>query len=137
VIRAAKDLQADVERVSGRSPMLMHDHKLLAGHAVLIGTIGKSPVIDALIAEGKLDAGGVAGKWESFVIQTVASPLPGIEQGLVIAGSDKRGTIFGIYDVSEKIGVSPWYWWADVPVARRGSLYIQPGTYKQGEPSVK
>ncbi|MGG4554393.1 glycosyl hydrolase 115 family protein [Paenibacillus humicus] len=137
VIRAAKDLQTDVERVSGRSPMLMHDHKLLAGHAVLIGTIGKSPVIDALIAEGKLDAGGVAGKWESFVIQTVASPLPGIEQGLVIAGSDKRGTIFGIYDVSEKIGVSPWYWWADVPVARRGSLYIHPGTYKQGEPSVK
>lgn len=137
VVRAAKDLQADIGRVSGQSPMLMHDPKLLASHAVLIGTIGKSPIIDALIAEGKLDAGDVTGKWESFVIQTVAHPLPGVEQGLVIAGSDKRGTIFGIYDVSEKIGVSPWYWWADVPAVRKNSLFIVPGTYKQGEPSVK
>src|SRR5262249_18777336 len=55
----------------------------------------------------------------------------------VIAGSDKRGTIFGIYDVSGQIGVSPWHWWADVPTARRDNLYVRPGVYKQGEPSVK
>lgn len=137
VIRAANDLQTDIHRVTGRCPRLANDHQLLSGHAVLIGTIGKSPVIDALIADGRLDVSDVAGKWESFVIQTVVNPLPGIEQGLVIAGSDKRGTIFGIYDVSEKIGVSPWYWWADVPAAQHEALYVTPGTYKQGEPSVK
>ena len=58
-------------------------------------------------------------RWESSVIQVVARPLPGVERALVIAGSDKRGTIFGVYDVSEQIGVSPWYWWADVPVRHR------------------
>ncbi|WP_110931639.1 glycosyl hydrolase 115 family protein [Paenibacillus bouchesdurhonensis] len=137
VVRAANDLQADIGRVAGFCPKLTHDDKLLSGHTVIVGTIGKSPIVDALIAEGKLNASGVKGKWESFVIQTVADPLPGIKQGLVIAGSDKRGTIFGIYDVSEKIGVSPWYWWADVPAVRHDALYVTPGTYKQGEPSVK
>lgn len=137
VLRAANDLQADIGRVTGCCPRITHDNKLLSGHAVIVGTIGKSPVIDALITEGKLDTNGVKDKWESFVIQTVANPLPGIEQGLIIAGSDKRGTIFGIYDISEKIGVSPWYWWADVPCARYEALYVTPGTYKQGEPSVK
>ncbi|MGG6314172.1 glycosyl hydrolase 115 family protein, partial [Paenibacillus macerans] len=139
VIRAAGDLQADVERVSGRKPRLVQDAvpPALSGHAVLIGTIGQSTLIDRLIAEGKLDVAGVAGRWEAFVIQTVADPLPGVELALVIAGSDKRGTIFGIYDVSENIGVSPWYWWADVPAARHESLYVQTGRYPQGEPSVK
>ena len=68
-----------------------------------------------MIRENKLDASGVAGKWESFFIQVVPEPLPGVASALVIAGSDKRGTIYGIYDLSEQIGVSPWYWWADVP----------------------
>ena len=63
--------------------------------------------------------------------------MPGIRSALVIAGSDKRGTIFGIYDVSEQIGVSPWYWWADVPVPHRAALFIKPGRYIEGEPAVK
>ena len=63
----------------------------------------------------KIDVSSIAGKWESFLIQVVAKPLPGVSSALVIAGSDKRGTIYGIYDLSEQIGVSPWYWWADVP----------------------
>ncbi|WP_308531474.1 glycosyl hydrolase 115 family protein [uncultured Paenibacillus sp.] len=139
VIRAAGDLQADIERVTGRKPRLVEALEAggLSGHAVLIGTIGQSPLIDCLIAEGRLDVSRVAGRWESFVIQTVPSPLPGIEWALVIAGSDKRGTIFGIYDVSERIGVSPWHWWADVPPQRRDALYVKPGRYAQGEPSVK
>ena len=67
----------------------------------------------------------------------VSHPLPGVARGLVIAGSDKRGTIYGIYDLSEQIGVSPWYWWADVPVEHKDALYVKAGRWVQGEPAVK
>ena len=67
----------------------------------------------------------------------VANPLPGVDQALVIAGSDKRGTIYGIYEISEQIGVSPWYWWADVPPKHHENLFIKAGTYVQGPPVVK
>jgi hypothetical protein len=63
--------------------------------------------------------------------------MPGIESALVIAGSDKRGTIYGIYDLSEQMGVSPWYWWADVPVAKKENVFVMPGTFTKGEPAVK
>ncbi|WP_438348631.1 glycosyl hydrolase 115 family protein [Paenibacillus sp. FA6] len=137
VTRAAKDLCKDITRVTLHSPSLIHELSEPSGHIVLIGTIGQSPLIDQLITDGKIDTHGVANQWESFVIQTVINPLPGIEHALVIAGSDKRGTIFGMYDVSENIGVSPWHWWADVPTIQQSDLYVKPGVYKQGEPSVK
>ena len=86
---------------------------------------------------GKLNADAISGKWESFIITTVANPLPGVDQALVIAGSDKRGTIYGIYEISEQIGVSPWYWWADVPPKHHENLFIKAGTYVQGPPVVK
>jgi hypothetical protein len=70
--------------------------------------LGKSPLIDGLAKSGKINAEAISGKWESFIIVTVANPLPGIDRALVIAGSDKRGTIYGIYEISEQIGVSPW-----------------------------
>ena len=79
---------------------------------------------------GKLDVDGVRGQWESFVIETV-------DGSLVVAGSDKRGTIYGIYDISEKIGVSPWYWWADVVPCKSASLYVRQGRYVQPSPKVK
>lgn len=135
VLRAAKDLQSDIERTTGRRPVLSTD--AASGLPVIIGTIGKSRIVDALIKSGKIDARDISGQWESFFIQTVERPLPNVPRALVIAGSDKRGTIYGIYDLSEQIGVSPWYWWADVPVRRKTSLYIKPGRYAQGPPSVK
>jgi hypothetical protein len=137
VIRAAGDLAADVNRVTGRLPKLTKDEKDLAKNTVIIGTIGKSPIIDRLIKEGKIYA-GITGKWESFTITVVPKTLlAGVENALVIAGSDKRGTIYGIYDLSEQIGVSPWYWWADVPVEHKDSLFIKEGTYIQGPPAVQ
>ena len=99
--------------------------------------MGKSPLIDGLVKSGKLNADAISGKWESFIITTVTNPLPGVDQALVIAGSDKRGTIYGIYEMSEQIGVSPWYWWADVPPQHHENLFIKAGTYVQGPPSVK
>jgi alpha-glucuronidase len=110
VIRAADDLAADVNRVTSITPKISNNEKELAENMVIIGTIGKSPVIDRLIKENKVDAGKVTGQWESFVISVVPKPLTGVDNALVIAGSDKRGTIYGIYDLSEQIGVSPWYW---------------------------
>ncbi len=73
-------------------------------------------MINALVANGKLDVSAIKGKWESFISQVITAPLPGVDKALVIAGSDLRGTVFGLYDVSEQIGVSPWWWWSDVPV---------------------
>lgn len=137
VVRAAKDLQTDVRRVSGTEPSLSTEVTPSSDTAVLIGTLGKSPIIDRLVETQKLNAAGVAGRWETFLIQVVKNPLPGVDQALVIAGSDKRGTIYGIYDVSEEIGVSPWHWWADVPVERHAELFVRPGRYTEGEPAVK
>lgn len=98
----------------------------------VIGTIGKSEVIDSLIEKGRLDVSEIEGKWESFTIQNV-------DNKLVIAGSDKRGTIYGIYDLCEKMGVSPWSFWADTYVGHADSLYVNlpEGGYTEGEPSVK
>ena len=137
VVRAAGDLVADVARVTGATPAMAHDEKGLGANTVLAGTIGKSVLIDRLIREGKIDASRITGKWEAFLIQVVATPLPGVASALVIAGSDKRGTIYGIYDLSEEIGVSPWYFWADVPVVHKDALFVKAGQYGEGEPAVK
>jgi Glycosyl hydrolase family 115/Gylcosyl hydrolase family 115 C-terminal domain len=136
VVRATHDLQSDIQRVTSLTPDIAHGAPFPAD-VILIGTIGSSGIIDQLIQNKKIDVDAIRGKWESNVIQVVANPLPGVRSALVIAGSDKRGTIFGIYDVSEQIGVSPWYWWADVPVPHRDSLYVKPGKYIEGEPAVK
>lgn len=135
VIRAAKDLQEDINRVTGRTPEITNDEKALVKRTVLIGTIGKSRLIDRLIKDGNIDVSKITGKWESFIIEVF--PRSGPENLLIIAGSDKRGTIYGIYDLSEQIGVSPWYWWADVPVEHKDALFVKAGKYVQGPPAVK
>jgi hypothetical protein len=136
LVRAVGDLQADIERVTSRKPAALYECPS-ASAVVIVGTLGKSAAIDALVAAGKLDASDLRGKWESFVITTVVQPLPGVERALVIAGSDKRGTIYGIYELSEQLGVSPWYWWADVPPknARRGICAARPLCFR--EPVVR
>src|SRR5882757_354376 len=96
VVRAANDLQADITRVTGVSPTVFHEKKGRGADVILVGTIGKSRIIDRLIHDGKIDGAQIAGQWESFLIQVVTNPLPGVKKGLVIAGSDKRGTIYGI-----------------------------------------
>ncbi|MEO5714477.1 MAG: glycosyl hydrolase 115 family protein [Luteolibacter sp.] len=136
VIRAIGDLQADIEQVTGRKPGISTTRPTSA-QPVIIGTLGKCAALDALVASGKLDTADLKGKWEGFIITTVSQPAPGIDQALVIAGSDMRGTIYGIYELSEQLGVSPWYWWADVPVKQRKEAYVVPGRFASGEPVVK
>lgn len=136
VVRAVGDLQLDIERVTGQKPQI-GTTKNNSKFTVIVGTLGKSALIDRLVSSRKLDASDLEGKWESFVITTVENPGSGIDQALVIAGSDKRGTIYGIYELSEQLGVSPWYWWADVPPRQRTEAYVVPGRYASGEPKVK
>lgn len=129
VLTAAGNLCADVERVAGTAARLQTTDMPATG-AVVVGTVGKSRLIDELVRSGKLDVSSIKGKWESYLIETVGG-------NLVIAGSDKRGTIYGVYDLSEKIGVSPWYYFADVPAQQHASLYVKRGRYVQESPAVK
>ena len=137
IVRATSDLAEDFSRVTGTRPRI-EDHPA-AGQprAVIIGEIGRSRIIDGLIRAGKLQTNGVGGQWESYVMQVVRQPLPGVESALVIAGSDPRGTIYGIYELSEMIGVSPWYWWADVPVRTKKLLALRGDRRQQDPPAVK
>ncbi len=137
VTRAANDLAADINRVTGQRPQFFNQPKSTGKNVVIVGTIGKSEFIDQLIREKKIDASEIAGKWESFFLQVVPTPFPGIENALVICGSDKRGTIYGIYNLSEQIGVSPWYYWADVPPKHHDQIFVKSGKFVQGPPSVK
>jgi hypothetical protein len=137
VIRAFKDFQADLLKVTGTQAKLSIIQIPKEKEVVVAGTIGKSPLIDKLVTDKKINVSTIQGKWESFIIQVVSDPFPGVKKALVIAGSDKRGTIFGIYELSSQIGVSPWYWWADVPVKHQPELWVAAGPYVEGEPSVK
>ena len=132
VIRAARDLGDDIRKVSGTPVNLLNDKGKITNDkpSIIVGTIGKSRLIDGLIKQKKLDVKKVKGLWESFVIDVV-------DGNLVVAGSDKRGTIYGIYEVSQRIGVSPWYWWADVPVKHQDEVYWDAGRYVSQEPTVK
>ena len=134
---ATRDLAADIERVTGHQPEVKQTTDGLTEFSVLVGTLGKSPVIDGLVKAGRLDVKDVRGQWESFVIAPVTDPLPGVRQALVIAGSDRRGTAYGVYEMSKRIGVSPWYWWADVTPVHREALYVSPERVRVGPPAVK
>jgi beta-xylosidase len=136
-MRVLKLLQKDIHGVAGTDPAVVTDALPPAKEFVLVGTLGRNPWIDRLVQEKKLDVEGVRGKWETFLIQAVEKPFPGVDRALVIAGSDRRGTIYGMFDLSSRIGVSPWYWWADVAPKKLSHLWVLAGRHSMGEPKVK
>ncbi|MFT4090071.1 MAG: glycosyl hydrolase 115 family protein [Asticcacaulis sp.] len=136
VLHVAGNFAKDLERVSGKRAMVVHDLKNVKGQVVIIGSLGGNPVIDALVASGRVRADDLSGQWEAYRQVVVENPVAGIDRALVIVGSDRRGAVFGTYDISAKIGVSPWYWWADVPVERKADLFITAGE-RQDQPKVK
>ena len=140
VVRAARNLADDVRKVTGTAAQvdlqtaysagqLPHERRNLRS-TILVGTIGKSRIIDQMIRQKKIDVKKVKGQWESYLIDVV-------DGHLVIAGSDKRGTIYGIYEISQRIGVSPWYWMADAPVKHQDEVYYDGGRIVQPSPKVK
>ncbi|MGB4413549.1 MAG: glycosyl hydrolase 115 family protein [Paludibacter sp.] len=133
---ALKNLFSDFESVSDTKPTLSNSLSV-ENIKLIVGTYGKSTYIDQLVKDGKIAKNDLEGKREKFIIQTLENPFEGTDKALVIAGSDMRGTIYGIYELSRQIGVSPWYYWADVPVVKSENLYIKNGKYTAGEPAVR
>ncbi len=138
VVKIAAGLLADdVERVTGKRPAIKSNAAELGANAVIMGTLGRSRLIDQIVSAGQLDSTRIQG-WEAYGIKVVAQPLDGVGKALVIAGSDRRGTAYGVMDLSRRIGVSPFYWWADVPVRKRQNLVAATGGEQISEsPSVK
>ncbi|KAL5526415.1 hypothetical protein ACEPAF_8138 [Sanghuangporus sanghuang] len=139
VQRAAADFASDIEKVTGRSPKVSNVTTSVktSVHPVIIGTLGKSSLVDAVVNHTRMDVSSVSGKWESFMTRMVNNPLPGISKAYLIIGADKRGTIYAMYDLSEQIGVSPWYWWADVPTTKQAEIYFSATGCSHGLPTVK
>ena len=123
---AANALVRDISKVSGSQATITSNRKA----TILVGTIGHSAAIDQLIRQKRINGNLLKGKREKFIITVV-------DNQLVIAGSDRRGTIYGIYELSQQMGVSPWYDWADVPVEHHDSIFVNKGIYTDGEPAVR
>ncbi|QIK78038.1 hypothetical protein G7077_03040 [Sphingomonas piscis] len=136
VRRVADELAGDLQRVSGRAPLRLASVEQAKDQVVIIGTLGQSPTLDSLIAAGKLKTDDLKGLWEAYRQIVVEQPFPGIARALVIVGADRRGAVFGAYDLSEKMGVSPWHWFADVPVKTRINLWLTAGE-RRDEPKVR
>lgn len=132
---AAHALLKDIKSVSGATATLTSDAGFLkkadtVRPAILVGTIGHSAAIDQLIKQKRINGNLLKGKREKFIITL-------IDGQLVIAGSDRRGTIYGIYELSQQMGVSPWYDWADVPIEHHDFIFVNKGIYTDGEPAVR
>ncbi|MBQ2359653.1 MAG: glycosyl hydrolase 115 family protein [Prevotella sp.] len=132
-------LADDISRVTGNRPRqkMVSNRKSLPSHATVVaGTLGHSQLIDWLVSKQKINVADIRGKWESYIILTTQHPKYHTPI-LAVIGSDRRGTAFGLTSLSEAIGVSPWYWWADVSPMHRSALYVEPCLFHQGEPSVQ
>lgn len=137
VQKSAALLQEDIERVTGNKPSLTTAIPASARDIIIIGTTQRSGLIRELIAKKKINVAKINNKWEAYLIQTLAKPFNGVDNALVIAGSDRRGAAYGVAELSQQIGVSPWYWWADVPVKKKNHLYIKKDLVLADAPLVK
>ena len=138
VKRSAQLLQQDIERVTGKKPAIVTAIDKTYTHYIIIGATDNSAILNKWQAGGKLDLKNIRDKWEAYRIQTITG-LPGLPsaKALVIAGSDRRGTAYGVFELSKQIGVSPWYWWADVPVEKKETVYINTAFHLTDAPKVK
>lgn len=135
VRKSAELLASDIEKVTGKKPTIIHQ-PVTEKNIIIVGSVN-SLHIKKQVASNKLNLHSIQNKWEAYQIQNVSNPLPGISNALVIVGSDRRGTAFGVFELSAQMGVSPWYWWADVPVQQRAGIYINKSTIKTDAPLVK
>ena len=118
VKKVAELFVSDIENVTGQRLKLADEWKK-GRTVVIVGTIEKNQAIRQLASNGKIDISPLEGAWERYLIQTVNHPFPGVDKALIVAGSDRRGASYGLFSLSEMAGVSPWYWWADVPATHQ------------------
>ena len=137
VKKTAQLFSEDIERVTGKKPRLISSKLKTGEYTVIIGTVEKNQLIKELVKSKKLKIDSLCNQWERYTIKTIDNPFKGVKRALVIAGSDRRGTSYGVFSVSEAIGVSPWYWWADIPVQKSQNLSIKDINYTSKSPSVK
>jgi hypothetical protein len=123
VKRIARKVAADFEKVCGVLPQITEE-PAKSGTAIIFATLGRSPLTDKLISVGKFDVSLIHGKREVYQIKLIDSPLDGVSKALLVCGSDKRGTIYGMFALSEYIGVSPLHFWGDVEPASREQIEI-------------
>ena len=135
VQQTAQWLAGDLQKVTGQASTVLHEAPAGASTLVIIGTLDKSPLIRRLVATGKLKT--LRDKWDAFSLQMVPHPFKGVGRALVICGSNKRGAAYGALELSRQMGVSPWYWWADVAVRTQPAVYVQHLPYFSGAPGVK
>ncbi len=137
VQKSAAMLQEDIFMVTGKKPLLVNQLARGTKNLVVIGTAGHSLLINRLVKAGKINTRAIAGRWEAYQLQTIQHPFVGTDNALVITGSDRRGAAYGVLELSKQAGVSPWYWWADVPVVQKKNLYIKNTVLLQDAPKVK
>ncbi|MBQ7364350.1 MAG: glycosyl hydrolase 115 family protein, partial [Clostridia bacterium] len=141
VVRAANDLKQDIIDVCSLDPSVVSDRSQLVGKtAIIIGSLDKGTTVQNLAKAGKIDISDVEGKWESYRLEVVSDPFDDgtIDVALVIFGSDKRGTIYGIYELSAMLGVSPLKYFADSSADPKTSFVLKNDyVFFSDEPSVK
>jgi hypothetical protein len=135
--KAASLFQNDIEKVSEKKPEIIHAIPSATTNVIIIGSIKNSTLIQQLIQSKKINVDSIKNKWEAYQIQIVKNPFKGIGSALVITGGDKRGTAYGVFELSKEIGVSPWYWWADVPVKKKKEIYVSKNIFVHARPLVK
>ena len=130
-------LQQDIEMVTGQKPEVVYKLPVLTDNIIVIGSIERSYAIKELVKTKKLNTSGIKGKWEAYRLESIKNPFTGFKNGLIITGSDRRGVAYGVFEVSKSIGVSPWYWWADVPVKKKSEIFINANSSFNDSPKVK
>lgn len=133
----AQAVASGIKQITGITPRVIHSAPNKAKALIIAGTLGHSLFIDDLIKRKKLNTADLINKWETYKLITLSSPFPGVDKALVVIGSDRRGTAYGLFELSKLSGVSPWIWWADVKPTPRKSLYLSAGTLTSSEPAVK
>ncbi|HMW47238.1 MAG TPA: glycosyl hydrolase 115 family protein, partial [Cellvibrionaceae bacterium] len=134
--RAARDFSADLQKIGGPALNLVGDGGELNEYAVIIGTLGHSRLVDSLVQRGVINTRELVA-WDGYLVELVEKPLPQVKQALVVVGGNKRGTSYGVYDISQQMGISPWYYWADVTPLKKKALFVLPKTRKVDAPKVK
>ncbi|MBW0177921.1 glycosyl hydrolase 115 family protein [Sediminibacterium sp.] len=130
-------LQKDIKSVTGITAEITATVPENTGTLILLGTIGKSALLQTLEAKKLVTTKEILNKWEAYHLQTISNPLKGITNAIVIAGADKRGLAYGVFEFSKQLGVSPWYWWADVPVEKKNAVFIKKNLSITDAPKVK
>ncbi|MES2276551.1 MAG: glycosyl hydrolase 115 family protein [Bacteroidota bacterium] len=130
----ASQLASDIERVSGYRPLIATELAGARGNIIIIGSIN-SKLITGL-QTGDM-AANLQGKWECYGLKVLNAPFKQVKKALIIAGSDFRGTAYGVFDISARIGVTPWYWWADAKPVKHKIISLNIPDYISATPSVK